>query len=398
MNEFKLGDLFKFKNGKSSLSKKETKNGDIPIHGSRGIIGYTNESLYDNSVIIIARVGKYAGRVHKTYGKSWITDNAIVAKSNNKYIRSDYAFYLLDNMNLEKYTGGSAQSLLTQSSIKRLKVKIPNLREQKKISELLNNIDNKIKNNNELSTLLEETANSIYESWFEAYEPYKNYKKTEDNKNIPNKFKYKKLSDVLEFKNGYSYSSEEITKNKSEGESPMINLGNIIPNGGFNSDNMKYLNSKPKDRYKTKSGDLIIAHTDMTQDRSILGTPIIVPNFDSENIYFSLDLYTVRNSILPNEYLYFYFISNEFKKKAEKYSSGTTVIRFSNDILSQINISVPPKKELDKYVRKVKPLLQRKLKLRQENNNLKKLRDYLLPLLLNGNVKINNENENIRIE
>ena len=55
----KLGDIIFFGNG--NASPKE--DGDIPVYGGNGILGYANKSNYDGETVIIGRAGAYAGAV-----------------------------------------------------------------------------------------------------------------------------------------------------------------------------------------------------------------------------------------------------------------------------------------------------------------------------------------------
>ena len=72
----KLKEVIDFKNGK----KRPKTEGNIPVYGGNGILGYTNEFNETNHSIIIGRVGAYCGSVYKCTDKCWISDNAIVGK------------------------------------------------------------------------------------------------------------------------------------------------------------------------------------------------------------------------------------------------------------------------------------------------------------------------------
>ena len=117
----KLKDFLKFKNGKSP----ETKEGEeYPVYGSNGIIGKCNEPGWEDG-IIIGRVGAYCGSVEYCEGKFWGSDNTIVATTREEYDFPLYAYYKLEDLNLRRYAGGSAQPLMTQTVIKDIKVAIP---------------------------------------------------------------------------------------------------------------------------------------------------------------------------------------------------------------------------------------------------------------------------------
>ena len=70
--------------GKSSKAVLSDQTTEIPIYGGNGINGYATKALYDGPVIVVGRVGQQCAITHLTYGPSWITDNAIVVKIEDK--------------------------------------------------------------------------------------------------------------------------------------------------------------------------------------------------------------------------------------------------------------------------------------------------------------------------
>ena len=145
----KLGEVIRFKNGKSIKVEEE---GDYLVYGSNGIIGRTNEARYQNA-IIIGRVGAYCGSL--IYSKSAFnaSDNTIIAESASEKISIQLAFYVLEEMNLRHYAGGAAQPLLTQTVIKEIPALVPDLKTNKKFQIIIanlidfkSNLTNKIQN------------------------------------------------------------------------------------------------------------------------------------------------------------------------------------------------------------------------------------------------------------
>jgi len=153
----KLGEVIRFKNGKSIKVEEE---GDYLVYGSNGIIGRTNEARYQNA-IIIGRVGAYCGSL--IYSKSAFnaSDNTIIAESASEKISIQLAFYVLEEMNLRHYAGGAAQPLLTQTVIKEIPALVPDLKTNKKFQIIIanlidfkSNLTNKIQNLRQTRDLL----------------------------------------------------------------------------------------------------------------------------------------------------------------------------------------------------------------------------------------------------
>jgi type I restriction enzyme S subunit len=120
-NSFRLGqlsELIDFKNGKATRPD----DGNIPIYGGNGVLGYSSEHNFSDT-LIIGRVGAYCGSVHIEKGKCWVSDNAIagVPKPTSDNV---YNYYLLTSLGLNKKQVGSSQPLLTQGILNNIKVRI----------------------------------------------------------------------------------------------------------------------------------------------------------------------------------------------------------------------------------------------------------------------------------
>lgn len=115
-----FSESFDFWNGKK-CAKSEV--GEFDLYGANGIVGKTEGWKYENAVII-GRVGAYCGAVEYCFDRFWGSDNTIIAKCKSENSIS-YLFLLLEHFNLNKYAGGSAQPLLTQTTLKQLKCVVP---------------------------------------------------------------------------------------------------------------------------------------------------------------------------------------------------------------------------------------------------------------------------------
>ena len=146
-----LGDVASFHNGKKRPDS--IINGNIPIYGGNGILGYADKSNYEGVTIIVGRVGAYCGSLYIERNPVWISDNALVAKPISKE-HSSFLFFLLKSLQLNEMAEGSSHPLLTQTLLKSMPIILP----QKHLIEpfvyqadtWLDKID---KNNNQIRTL-----------------------------------------------------------------------------------------------------------------------------------------------------------------------------------------------------------------------------------------------------
>lgn len=118
----KLGDILTIKNGRAYKNEEGEKVN--PIYGSNGIIG-RHPNFNNEDAIIIGRVGAYCGAIFYCRSKFWSTDNTITAKEISQSFSNAYAYFTLVNLDLRRLAGGSAQPLLTQSTINQIEVLVP---------------------------------------------------------------------------------------------------------------------------------------------------------------------------------------------------------------------------------------------------------------------------------
>lgn len=139
---------------KSGKNKEKANKGKYPVYGSTGIIGYTDKSVYDGLMILIARVGANAGFTYYVNGRYDVSDNTLILNVKSCY-NFNFAYNQLLYYNLNKLVFGSGQPLVTAGQLKSLKILLPPLSEQQKIAEILNVWDKAIEKQTQLIEKLE---------------------------------------------------------------------------------------------------------------------------------------------------------------------------------------------------------------------------------------------------
>ncbi|VWX31730.1 Type I restriction enzyme specificity protein MPN_089 [Moraxellaceae bacterium 17A] len=124
----------------SGKNKERSDDGLYPIFGSTGIIGKTNLKVYDREQLLIARVGANAGFVHIAKGYYDVSDNTLIIQ-HKKDVSLRYLYYLLTNMNLNQFSKGAGQPLITAGQLKALAIPVPHLEQQKRIVEILDKFE-----------------------------------------------------------------------------------------------------------------------------------------------------------------------------------------------------------------------------------------------------------------
>ena len=109
---------------------------NIPLIGASNLMGYTNEILYNEPILVIGRVGTL-GIIQKLNIPCWTSDNTLVLKT--KYY--EYIFQILNGIDYQKLNRGSTQPLITQNDLKNIKILFPTLdiltKFEEKISSLM---------------------------------------------------------------------------------------------------------------------------------------------------------------------------------------------------------------------------------------------------------------------
>ena len=166
--EYKLSELVTIKYGKNQSEVVDI-DGKYPILGTGGIIGYSNQYLYNKPSVLIGRKGsiKNVKYIDKPF---WTIDTLFYTIINENIVIPKYLFYKLSQSDLSTYNEGSAVPSLTTATLNQIKIEIPSLKEQKRIADILTALDDKIELNNQMNQTLEEIASLLYKRWFVDFE------------------------------------------------------------------------------------------------------------------------------------------------------------------------------------------------------------------------------------
>lgn len=371
--EYKLSEFVQFGNGK----ERPKTNGNIPVYGGNGILGYCDSSNYNEETIIIGRVGAYCGSVYYQDKPIWVSDNALAAKPKNDN-NAKFLYYFLRNLDLNSFAEGSSHPLVTQTLLNSLDILITDdVKIQTAIAEVLSSLDDKIDLMHRQNKTLEQLAETLFRQWFveEAEESWE----------------VDALDNIIELQRGISYSGSSLGE-KGEGL-PMHNLNSIDVNGSYKYEGIKYYNGDVKDKQLLKPGDLLIINTDITQDNRIIGWPIFVPeeyeySVSTHHLY-SANLKDFRVSKL---YLFYLLRHRDYREALANASNGTTVSMLSKEAIGGIEIKIPPKEVRLKFEEQVMSFQKKQTENQKQIRTLTQLRDTLLSKLMSGEVRVNQIN------
>lgn len=132
-----LEDILKIKNGKDY---KHLGEGKYPVYGTGGIITYVDEFIYDRPSVLIPRKGSL-DKLYYIEEPFWNVDTIFYTEINENEVIPKYLYYYLQNEHLERLNIAGGIPSLTQSTLKKVKITIPNKDIQKRIINVLDNFD-----------------------------------------------------------------------------------------------------------------------------------------------------------------------------------------------------------------------------------------------------------------
>ena len=358
--EITLRDVIHFKNGK----KRPASEGNIPVYGGNGVLGYAGESNYEHC-IIIGRVGAYCGSVYLEEGKCWVSDNAIAAvPTGGNDIR--FFYYLLKGLRLNERHIGTSQPLLTQEILNKINCEVPSYPEQQRIAELLGSLDRKINVNQKLNDNLEQQAQTLFQKLFVENVNFKWRKGTiSDLGTVVGGSTPSKSKPEYYTEHGIAWiTPKDLSVNKSKfiahGENDITELG-----------------------LKNSSASIMPEGTVLFSSRAPIGYIAIAAGEVTTNQGFKS---VVPKAEIGTPFVY-YFLKNALPT-IEGMASGSTFKEVSGSTMKDVPALIPDSETLAKFNEFCGPLFGQQQMLERQNQSLAALRDSLLPKLMSGEIDV----------
>lgn len=399
-----LNDLGVFSRGKSKHrprnDKKLFENGSYPLIQTGDVkksnlyisnhsncyndFGLSQSKLWDKGTLCITIAANIAEtgilKYPMCFPDSVVGFTAYKDKSSELFMH--YIFSYIKEC-ISKTVSGSIQDNINIEYLSELRFKIPPKNYQDKIVNVLKTLDEKIECNNKIIERIKKNLNSQYVYWFEQF----NFPNTDGTlysqsggkliyneklkKDIPESWEVINLGDYLKFDKGIEVGSENYYTNYSSDlikfyrVSDMDDLGNT------------YVPKKSVENVFVNENDILV---------SFDGTPGKIGI--ALNGAYSTGMKKVSDpkGIINNAFIYILFNTNYIQYIISQYSSGSN-IKHASEALN--HMFIPYNEEIYlKFSKNVLDLYKQIIGLTIEIKKIKKFRDYLLPLLMNGQIKI----------
>lgn len=379
---YELQEVMKIKYGKNQ-KKVEDENGEYPILGTGGVMGYANKFLYDKPSVLIGRKGSIS-KVKYIDKPFWTVDTLFYTEINKNKALPLYLYYYLSQIDFNYYNEGTTIPSLRTETLNKIEIYLPNIKVQNKIVEYLSNIDKKIELNNKIISNLEQVSQTLFKHWFIDFEfpneegkPYKSSggeMVESELGEIPKWWSIKSLDEIAKFQNGLAM--QKFRPKENADSLPVLKIKEL--NQGNTTVNSERCSLNIKQEVKVFDGDVIFSWS---------GT-LLVKLWTGGDAGLNQHLFKVTSEKYEKWFYYLwtkYYLKVFQARAAEK---ATTMGHIKRSHLKEAKIYLPSEKVLTHATDLIQPLIEKIIILGIENKNLTQLRDTLLPKLLSGEIEI----------
>lgn len=379
------GNFYEYGGFKANPSKDRFYSGDYP-----------KEYLCSKGDLVVAMTEQAAGLLGSTAivpeDNRYLHNQRIGLISCNGSLNKDFAYYLFMTQSVRQQISRSASGTKVKHTspekIYDVQVDIPKIQTQKNIAIFLSLLDKKIQINNQINQELEAMAKTLYDYWFVQFDfpdqngkPYKSsggkmVYNPELKREIPEGWGVDSLWNIANFYNGLAMQKYRPDTNEDD-YLPVIKIREMM--NGFTKDTEKARLDIPTEAV-VESGDILFSWS-ATLEIVIWG---------KERGALNQHIFKVTSDTYPKSFIYFELKSylKVFKSIAEL--RKTTMGHITQDHLKQAKIVLPQIEIISKLDAKLQPIMLKQQILENQNQELTQLRDWLLPMLMNGQVKVGN--------
>ena len=368
----KLGDFVVFNYGKG-LPERDRVAGLYPVYGSAGMVDTNKDYLVEGPGIVVGRKGS-VGEIYYTAKNYFPIDTVYYITKGEKY-HLRFLYYLFQTIVFKSLNSDAAVPGLNRNTAYAQEVLLPPHPTQKQIADVLSAYDDLIENNTKRIKILEEMAQAIYKEWFAV-----------SSEALAKYGKITKLENCFSIHRGKSYRSDELAEDTGI---PFVNLKCIDRDGGFRKSGLKRFIGAFKESHKVTIGDIVVAVTDMTQERRIVARAARVPTLDGGFGVISMDLVKIQpKNDCNSDYIYSLLRWSGFSDEVKNHANGANVLHLNPARITDYKAFVALPEKREKFGNKVRPIFDLIDRLELQNESLRPARDLLLPKLVNGEIEV----------
>lgn len=395
----RLGNIVNFKRG-YDLPSYNRVDGLYPIISSSGESGRHNEFKAEGEGIVIGRYGTL-GKPYYIKGKYWPHNTALYV-TDFKGNHPKYIYYLLTCLGNLKTADKSTVPGINRNDLHEVNIPYIEKSNQSAIAKVLSDLDSKIELNNKINAELEAMAKLIYDYWFVQFDfpisaaqaasmgkpnakgkPYKTSGgkmvwSEELKREIPEGWEAGTLSDIANITMGQSPPGESYNE---DGQGTIFFQG--CTDFGSRFPSIRQFTTQPG--RMAKRGDILLS----------VRAPVGTMNIARVDCCIGRGLAALNSKDNCTAYLHG-VMNNLYQIFERRNTDGTTFGAITKDDLFSLKAVRPPREILEKFNDITKPMFDKQNTMAEENQKLSELRDWLLPMLMNGQVRIKDVTKDVK--
>lgn len=361
--------------------------------------------LLNEGDIVFSRVGSVDRSTYVSKNEDgWLfSGRCLRVRFNDKAIPKFVSYYFRQHhfkkMMLNISVGATMPSLNT-NLMDNIPILLPDKDTQQKIAAVLSSLDAKIEINNRINAELEAMAKTLYDYWFVQFDfpdqngnPYKSgggkmVWNEQLKREVPEGWEVAELRNYITSNRGISYNGADIAGNGV----PMINLNSFNTNSTYKQGGIKSFSGDYSASKTLKPFDLVMCNTQQTAldpQKDIIAKSFLVPDIFEGDVVSSHHVTTI---VVKTEALKYYlnslFNTEYFHRYISGYATGTNILGLNFEGVLSYLTAIPHQELLLKYQSIVLNIEKQKSRIITENQTLTSLRDWLLPMLMNGQVTV----------
>ena len=264
---------------------------------------------------------------------------------------------------------GATVAHVNMPTIRNLKLSLPPLATQHRISTILSRYDSLIENYQKQIKLLEEAAQRLYKEWFVDFH-FPGHETTKIVDGVPEGWEKKPISQLGEYLNGFAFKPSDWQKSGK----PIIKIKEM--GNGVSNDTPRNNGERVPAKYLVKAGDLLFSWS----------ATLMVIVWSGEEGWLNQHLFKVTPSKgIEREFL-LQSISNTIEE-FQNLTTGSTMKHIQRNKLDQVFVNVPNDEIMKRYSSIAEKERTEILHLSSQIRLLSEARDRLLPKLMGGEIK-----------
>jgi type I restriction enzyme S subunit len=345
-----------------------------------GLDNSSAKMIPQNSVIVaMYGQGDTAGRV--AINKIPLTTNQaccnLIIDETKAYY--EFVYYQLVTLyeKMVSLKNGGAQPNLNAAIIKSMEIKLPPLKTQRYIADILSSYDNLIENNQKQIKLLEEAAQRQYKEWFVDLR-FPGHENTKFVDGVPEGWNWCKLEDAIQLD-----PKVTLTKERMKQFIPM----SALSTSSMVLDESQFTETTSNSGSKFQNGDTLLARITPCLEN---GKTAYVSGIKSDEGAVGSTEYIVMRAKTINSYMvYLLARTDDFRQSAINSMSGSDGRqRVKSDKLKMLDYLHPTSELVEKFENVEEPIFEKIYRLSKQMQQAKQARDLLLPKLMSGEVEV----------